>query len=188
MVAKLSSRRSVSKVSGSRDQVSLVNDQQRAASRGGGGGEVVAEAAKSGRHGRGLRERSAQLLGQECQKLGRGHRGKGEVNRGHAEFLGETAGDQGLARPGRTEEQGGAMAMLQAVTQPAQGGVAAGQRDVRRRADRLAEGPVLQAVMIFVHALSTYTNVSARPSSGTPPASRTSRARSRDRSPVMLRL
>ena len=138
----------------------FINDQQWAVSGAGGGGEVVAEAAKGGRHGGGRGERSAQLLGQEGQELGRGHGGKGEVNRRHAQILGEAAGDQGLARAGRPEEQGGALAMFQAVPQPAQGGVATGQGDVGRRTDRLTKGPVLQAVMILVHARSPLTRTS----------------------------
>ena len=142
----------------------------------------------------GSAKRSAQLLGEHGHEVGRGHRRESQVDRGRRQLLREPAGEQGLARAGRTEQQRGAVAMLQAVAQPAEDGIAAGQRHVRRRGDRLAEGPLLQTEVIFVQGISTrsgasfpHANVSASPRSGIPPASRTSRALRSARSPVMPR-
>src|SRR5208282_2423927 len=86
---------------------------------------------------------------------GPGQRREGQVDCRDTEFRGQTARDQRLARARRAEQDGGAVAVLQPVTQPAQRGIATGQRDVSRRADRLTERSMPQAVVVFVHAVST---------------------------------
>ena len=189
LVAKLSKSRSASKVEARFDQVGVVDDQERALA----ATSPVRPAGLArdrGRHERSrAAEQAAELLGEMRHQLGGESAGKVTWTAGPPSSLASRRASRVLPEPGGPKSTAGPCAMLECIPQSAQHGVAAGHGDVGRRADRLAE----RAAASGRSALRTrglhraQTNVSAKPRSGTPPASRTSRARRIARSPVMPR-
>ncbi len=112
MVAKLSKSRRRLERGGVLDQLGLIHDQERTVTGAGRRGKLVAQPAKGSGHGRGCREGAAEFLGQQGQKLGHGQRRESQVYCRAAEFRGQTARDQRLARARRAEQDGGAVAVL----------------------------------------------------------------------------